>query len=92
VLIDNRTASSGEATAISLQARPSTRFFGTPSCGASTGNVSRQMRNGDVFIITQSIMADRNGRAFGDQIQPDEVITVEADVFARAIGWLQAQP
>lgn len=92
VLIDNRTASSGEATAISLQARPVTRFFGTPSCGVSTGNVARTMRNGDLFVITQSIMADRNGRAFGDQIVPDEVISVEADLFARAVQWLQAQP
>lgn len=91
VLIDNRTASSGEATAISLQARPATRFFGTATCGVSTGNVVRYMRNGDMFNISQAIMADRNGRAFGDQIQPDEVITVEADLFARAIAWLQAQ-
>lgn len=88
VIIDNITASSGEATAISFIGRPNTRFFGTASCGLSTANRTYQLSNGASFILTVSTMADREKNLFGGQILPDETFDNVADLQARVEEWL----
>ncbi len=88
VIIDNVTASSGEAAAISFIGRPNTRFFGTASCGLSTANITYPLSNDALFILTVSTMADREKTTYGGQIQPDETFENSADLQARIEEWL----
>lgn len=88
VIIDNQTASSGEAAAISFIGRPNTRFFGAASCGLSTANITYPLSNGAFFILTVSTMADRDKNKFGGQIQPDETFDNSTDLQARIETWL----
>lgn len=46
VLVDNPTASSGEAAAISFAGRSNTLLLGRPSCGLSTANSAFDISNG----------------------------------------------
>lgn len=46
VLIDNGTASSGEAVLIAFQRRPDTRTFGNATCGLSTANQEYMLSDG----------------------------------------------
>lgn len=88
VIMDNITASSSEATAISFIGRPNTRFFGTASCGLSTGNIGFQLSDGARFALTASTMADRNKNKCGGQIEPDETFDNSEDLQARVEQWL----
>lgn len=88
VIIDNQTASSGEAAAISFIGRPNTRFFGKASCGLSTANITYPLSNGASFILTVSVMADRDKNRFGNQIQPDETFDNSTELQARIESWL----
>lgn len=89
VLTDNRVASSGEAVAVAFRKRPNTITLGTATCGLSTANAGHQMPDGALLNLTGAVFADRTKATYGDQLQPDEVITDEAQLFQRAIGWLQ---
>ena len=88
VLLDDLTASSGEAIAVAFKSRPNTRFFGGATCGVSTANVSFQLGTGSLWLTT-STMADRTKARFGGRISPDEELTDGATA-ARAIAWLRA--
>ena len=88
VLIDGRVASSGEAAAIAFKQRPNTRFFGTPSCGLSTANVSFPI-DGATLVLTVAKMADRTRFVYGDTVVPDEFISNVQDQMNRAIAWLR---
>lgn len=100
VLIDGATASSAEAVAIIFRPRPRTRFFGQPTAGVSTVNRGAQLPDGANMVITVGVMADRNGRAYGGAIAPDEVVPMPAGfwpssadaVTRRATEWLARQP
>lgn len=85
VLMDNLTISSGEATAISFIGRPNTRFFGESTCGLSTVNFTYTLSNGDLFVLTQGTMADRNQNPFGGPITPNETFDNSEDLRARVI-------
>lgn len=87
VLIDNGTASSGEATVISFIGRSNTKLFGTSSCGLSTANVNFPLSDGAMLFLTVSTMADRNKNQFGGRITPDERHTGAAAVNA-AVEWI----
>lgn len=89
VLLDNWTASSGEATAIAFKARPNTRFFGTPTCGLSTANTGFRLSDGAWLFLTTSLMSDRTLRTYGEQVLPDEFIEDQGALFARAVSWLR---
>jgi carboxyl-terminal processing protease len=88
VLADNAVASSGEATLIAFIKRPSTRTFGVATCGLSTANRGFPLSDGANLNLTVSVMADRTKARYGDQVVPDEVITDQAQVVARAVAWL----
>lgn len=88
VLIDGNVASSGEAAAIAFKQRPNTRFFGTPTCGLSTANVSIPI-DGATLILTVAKMADRTRFVYGDTIVPDEFISGSPEQVDRAIAWLK---
>jgi hypothetical protein len=87
VLIDGRVASSGEAAAIAFKQRPNTRFFGTPTCGLSTANVTFPI-DGASLVLTVAKMADRTRFVYGDTLVPDEFISNVQDQLDRAITWL----
>ena len=88
VLIDGRVASSGEAAAIAFKGRPNTRFFGLPTCGLSTANVTFSV-DGASLVLTVAKMADRTRFVYGDTLVPDEVIPDSQDQLDRAIAWLR---
>ena len=90
VLSDRANASAGESTLISFIGRPNTRVFGTPSCGLSTGVAGLTMRDGAVLWLARSLMADRTGRQYGGAVLPDETITDQSQLIARAVQWLQS--
>lgn len=80
VLIDSLTASSGEMTAISFSGLPNVRFFGTPSGGYTTANMSYNLSNGTMLLLASSYVADRNHKKFMDKIIPDEIVNSTNDI------------
>jgi len=94
VLIDSRTASSGEMTAVSFSGLPNVKFFGTPSAGYTTANRTCNLSNGTQLYLASSYIADRNHKAFMDKIIPDVIVELNDDsndkVLTTATQWLQA--
>jgi len=74
VLTGPRTASSGEFVTIAFRGRPRTRSFGLPTAGLSTSNGTFPLPDGSMIVLTTAVGADRTGRRFGTEIEPDEVI------------------
>ncbi|SDP49014.1 S41 family peptidase [Lentzea jiangxiensis] len=86
VLVDRRTASSGEAVLISFLGAPDVRTFGEPTAGYATANQTFPLPGGAQLAITTALMADRTGRTYGNNpITPHVVVE---DALAAAIEWL----
>ncbi|WKX71868.1 S41 family peptidase [Streptomyces sp. XD-27] len=100
VLIDDNTASAGEILALAFHGRPQTRFFGTPSAGRTTGNVSHRLSDGAALVLTETRDADRTGKVYDGPIAPDEefladrrdVGTDRGRALGAATAWLGEQP
>ena len=92
VLLGERTASSGEATALAFRGRPDSRSFGAPTAGFATSNSSIRLPDGTLFLLTDTLMADRNGVGDGGPIVPDQVTEGDAATLAAAGRWLLSQP
>jgi len=97
VITDDRTASSGEATAIAFRGRPDARSFGQPTYGVSTANRGFALSDGASIFLTVSTMADRTGKLYGYKLPPDELVAGEktgdpaTDLpLAAAMTWLLA--
>jgi hypothetical protein len=99
VLTGPRTASSGEAVAISFRGRPSTRSFGAPTAGMSTGNTAVPLSDGSIMAVMTSVELDRHGNRYGGKIPPDEPVAspvgplpLEQDpAVTAALRWLDGQ-
>lgn len=91
VLVDNRVASSGEATFIAFKGRPHTRSFGEASCGLSTANAALGLSDGAILNLTVSVMADRSKTRYGNHVLPDEAVPEPAEMVSRAVAWLEAE-
>ena len=100
VLIDAGTGSSGEAVAIAFKGRPNTRFFGSPTAGASTSNQGYRLPDGRNMVVTVGTMVDRAGTPYGKPVPPDETVTTPLSgpsmlrgdpVVAAALRWLEAR-
>jgi carboxyl-terminal processing protease len=74
LLVDNRTGSSGEATAIAFRGRPNTRFFGEHTQGVSTANEVFSLSDGASIWLTIGVDADRSGKQYIEGFDPDEAI------------------
>ena len=74
ILIDSITASSGELTAIAFSGLKNAKLFGLPSAGYTSSNTSIALSNGDLFLVADSYMADRNHKKFTSRIIPDFII------------------
>jgi C-terminal processing protease CtpA/Prc len=97
VLTGPKTASSGEAVAISFIGRPRTRSFGLPTAGLSTSNTDMKLPDGALILLTVAVETDRTGKRYGQEISPDEVVAAPATgapndpQIDRAVAWLQSQ-
>jgi carboxyl-terminal processing protease len=89
VLTDNVVASSGEAVVVAFRARPSTRSFGSATCGLSTANQGFSLSDGASLLLTVSVMADRTLTPYGRPLVPDESVSGDAEVVQAAIAWLR---
>jgi carboxyl-terminal processing protease len=88
VLTDGQVISSGEAVVVAFRGRPSTRSFGTPTCGLSTANHGFRMSDGATLNLTVATMADRTKTLYGDSIAPDEIVSSPDQAVQRAVDWL----
>ncbi|GHH61977.1 hypothetical protein GCM10017774_89080 [Lentzea cavernae] len=87
VLVDSRTASSGEAVLISFLGAENVRTFGEPTAGYATANQTFPLPDGSRLAITTALMADRTGRTYGNApVVPQAV--VGGDALTAAIEWL----
>ena len=97
VLTGPRTASSGEAVAISFIGRPHTRSFGLPTAGLSTANSTMILPDGAMLLLTTAVEADRTGKRYGEKLAPDETIpaastgATDDPQLDRAVAWLKSQ-
>lgn len=100
VLTGPRTASSGEAVAVSFRGRPNSRTFGKPTAGQSSGNRGVRMSDGAMLLIMTALFADRTGSTYGDTLHPDEFVSgdakdspLDADPVVNAASrWLNSLP
>lgn len=89
VLTNKSVASSGEAVLISFKGLPNVRFFGTDSCGLSTGNVPHNLSDGSILLLAQSIMADRDFNKYGGRVSVDQEVTNDSQVVDAAVKWIR---
>lgn len=87
VLINEQTASSGEAMAVIFKGYNQARFFGKPTYGVSTGCESFTLSDSSRINLATSIFVDRNKREYGKKIEPD-VICDENNMVDKAIEWI----
>lgn len=92
VLIDDQTASAGEAIAIAFRGREETRFFGVPTAGLTTDNFAYNLADGAIIMLTVAVFVDRTGVTYGGELLPDEVTEAGAATLDAAIAWLMTQP
>ncbi|MFJ6936922.1 S41 family peptidase [Streptomyces sp. NPDC101132] len=90
VLTSNRTASAAEAAVIAFRGRPSTRTFGEPTAGLTTGNAAHRLSDGALLLLAGSYEADRTGTVHKGPLAPDEE-TGEERAPQAAAQWLRAQ-
>jgi carboxyl-terminal processing protease len=93
VLIDSKTGSSGEMTAISLIGLPNVKVFGQPSGGLTTANGTYDLSDGTKLNLANAWAADRTGKKYFGKIIPDNVIEnlMESDIdetLEAACSWL----
>lgn len=78
LLIDQRTASSGETIVVSFLGRDNTRSFGDRTAGKSSANTTVTLADGSLLNITTSALYDRSGTAYGGPIAPDVAFNLPA--------------
>jgi C-terminal processing protease CtpA/Prc len=96
VLTGPQTGSSGEFVAIAFRSRPRTRSFGLPTAGLSTSNDTFPLPDGSMIALTTAVGADRTGKRYGGQIEPDEIVEAgkpawpgDDATLAAAVRWLK---
>jgi hypothetical protein len=92
ILIDRRTASSGEFTAMAFEGRPNTRVFGENSAGFLTTNSPAELPDGARLFISGGWATDRLHRPYRDVIAPDEATPRGQATLDAAIAWLKKRP
>lgn len=89
VLVNELTASSGEATMLAFRGLGNSRSFGVPTAGYASANISFEMPGGARVLLTTARDRARTGEIFSeDPIQPDHV-DVAPEAAARQ--WLVEQ-
>ncbi|MFH0411042.1 S41 family peptidase [Corynebacterium sp. L4756] len=86
VLVDEKTASSGEATMLAFKGLENAVSFGQPTAGFATANTVYDYPDGSYLMLTIAQDKDRNGQVYGDDpIAPDHQVD---DAMASAQAWL----
>lgn len=86
IVIGQRTASSGEITAVLFKSQGNVKFFGHPTAGVPTANRTFTLENGALLALTTATVQDRSGRIYVEPLAPD----VEADdPIGAADSWLK---
>lgn len=90
VLVDEETASSGEAVMLAFRGLDNSRSFGTPTAGYASANSVYDFPDGSELMLTIAQDRDRNGRVYAEEpIEPD-VNTVSGDTaVVEAQEWLR---
>lgn len=101
ILQGGNTGSASEAIVVAFTDRPHVKTFGTTTAGYASGNKTYQMSDGARLVLTETFIANRKGRLFGDlPIRPDVWIGDDksnskagtADNTVRAaVRWLESQ-
>jgi len=92
LLIDGRTASAGEDTAIAFKGRAHTKFFGEPTAGYVTSTISHTLPDGAILAISTGWLSDRQHRAYRDRVVPDQETAPGQPTVDAAIVWLKQEP
>lgn len=94
MIIGSGTVSAGEAVAIAFRGRAQTRFFGSPTAGATNAPQVFRLSDGAVLWFGVMYEVDRNGRAYKGPIRPDMSFDEGSPKKAEraATRWLLAQP
>ncbi|MCX2477293.1 S41 family peptidase [Pedobacter sp. MC2016-05] len=71
VLINHRTKSAGEATALAFKSLKNVKFFGLKTHGFATSNEIIHLEGGDELILTTGYLSDVNGKTYPTGIYPD---------------------
>ena len=92
VLYGPNTGSSGEAVAIAFVNRPNTRSFGLSTAGFANANENLRLADGATVYVMHALDADRLGKVYGKQLEPDERIGASGGgdmTLQAASAWLQ---
>lgn len=87
VLINNKTASSGEAISVLFKGYENARLFGTPTFGVFTGCESFLLSDGSRINLATTVFADKNKTKYGKSITPDFSCT-DSETLSTAIKWI----
>ncbi|KAF3361897.1 Nisin-resistance protein [Chlamydiales bacterium STE3] len=91
VLVDNQTASSGEATTIAFLGGDKTKVFGQKTAGYTSANEAIQLSDGATIFLATTYSADRLRRIYHDGITPDQITEVGDFALNEAIRWLETE-
>ena len=87
ILVGERTASSGEMTAISMIGKKNTKSFGSKTSGYTTANGYYKLTNGASISLANSYCEDINKKKYIGSIKPD--IEVDNDkIIDEAVKWI----
>lgn len=88
ILTNSLTASSAEATLMSLMTLDNIKTFGQSTAGYASGNVTFELYDGAVIILTSAYNKTIDGQIFGDNPIPVNVKTDHP--LEEAINWLNS--
>ncbi len=91
VLVSQKTASSGEITAISFMGKKNTKLFGQNTAGYLTSNRGFELPDSSYIFLASSYTTDRNNRLYKTQIIPDIIVNDlnRQTAIDLAINWLR---
>ncbi|MGO1573677.1 S41 family peptidase [Corynebacterium casei] len=86
VLVDEGTASSGEATMLAFKGLENAVSFGQPTAGYASANTVYDFPDDSYLMLTIAQDMDRNGDIYGDEpVEPDHIVD---DAMGSAQAWL----
>jgi C-terminal processing protease CtpA/Prc len=89
VIMDNATASSGEAVVIAFSGKSNVKTFGVATCGKSAGSQPFLLLDGSLLYLTTALIADRSEKIYNEPIVPDEVVVDHSLIYSAAAGWIK---
>ncbi|WP_273413889.1 S41 family peptidase [Corynebacterium appendicis] len=90
VLVDEETASSGEATMLAFRGLDNSRSFGVPTAGFASANTVYDFPDGSELMLTIAKDRDREGQTYAEEpIEPDAKTESGDTALAAAQKWLR---